>query len=149
MPKGLSSTKWRHSPTALETDPGALFDVLALLGHTRHPENAAGGVLAAGVGGRCMRADGQFVNAGRLVADARDADAVARYCAVEHLVLDDIGADPNDAGVVVTVLDARLGNNLTTVFTSNATPAELEDIYGPRGFSRLMCNALDAEDDRP
>jgi DNA replication protein DnaC len=128
-------------PERVETDPGALFDVLALLGPpgTRKTQLAASW-LRAWVIDAC--ADGQFVNAGQMVADARDADAVARYCAVEYLVIDDIGADPNDAGVMVTVLDARLGNNLTTVITSNATPAELEDIYGPRGFSRLMCNAL-------
>jgi DNA replication protein DnaC len=128
-------------PDRVGNDPGSPFDVLALLGTpgTRKTQLAASWLRAWVVD---VGADGQFVNAGRLVADARDAGAVARYCTVEHLVLDDIGADPNDAGVVVKVIDARLGNNLTTVFTSNATPAQLEDIYGPRGLSRLTCNAL-------
>jgi DNA replication protein DnaC len=88
-----------------------------------------------------MGVDGQFVSAEQLVRDARDADAMQRYMTVDSLVIDDIGVDPKDVDVVLRVVDARLNNGLRNVYTTNASPTQLKEKYGPRGFSRLRCNA--------
>jgi DNA replication protein DnaC len=85
--------------------------------------------------------DGQFMTAPDLVRNAKSVELIKRYTSVEILVIDDIGSDSNDVEIVLRIVDARLNNKLSTAYTSNATPTQLEEIYGPRGFSRLMCNA--------
>lgn len=86
-------------------------------------------------------ADGQFITAADLVRNAKSVELVKRYTKVKYLVIDDIGSDANDVEIVLRIVDARLNNKLSTTYTSNATPTQLKEIYGPRGFSRLMCNA--------
>jgi len=82
--------------------------------------------------------DGQFMTAPDLVRNAKSVELIKRYTSVEILVIDDIGSDANDVEIVLRIVDARLNNKLSTVYTSNATPTQLKEIYGPRGFSRLM-----------
>lgn len=122
-----------------EDGTGGLFDVLAILGPpgTRKTQLAASWLRREIFNDH----DGHFVSAAQLLRDARNEDAVARYCTIDTLVIDDIGADPKDVEIVLRVVDARLNNKLTTVYTANASPKQLNDVYGPRGFSRLMCNA--------
>lgn len=84
---------------------------------------------------------GQFVTARDLIKDAKSVELMKRYTTVDRLVIDDLGSDANDVEVVLRVVDARLNNKLPTAYTSNATPKQLREIYGARGFSRLMCNA--------
>jgi len=84
---------------------------------------------------------GQFVTARNLIRDAKSVELMKRYTTVDRLVIDDLGSDANDVEVVLRVVDARLNNKLPTAYTSNATPKQLREIYGARGFSRLMCNA--------
>ena len=95
---------------------------------------------------------GQFINAKQLVREIRRAwndrgvdetAQIERFGSAEALVIDDVGVDTSDGaiGILVEVLDQRLANEVPTCFTSNATPAELKDIFGPRGFSRLMASA--------
>lgn len=86
--------------------------------------------------------DGQFISAADLVRDARNAELIERYCTVDNLVIDDVAAYAGDVEIVLRVVDARLNNSLSTVYTSNASPKQLLEIYGPRGFSRLTCNAV-------
>ena len=85
--------------------------------------------------------DGQFIHAFTLAKDAKSPDLIKRYTSVGNLVIDDIGSDSADIEFVLRIVDCRLNNKLTTIYTSNATPTQLKKIYGPRGFSRLMCNA--------
>lgn len=84
---------------------------------------------------------GQFISASALVRDMKSAELIRRYTTVECLVIDDIGSDANDVETLLRVVDTRLNNGLSTVYTSNATPTQLKEIYGARGFSRLMCDA--------
>ena len=84
---------------------------------------------------------GQFVTTRDLIRDAKSVELMKRYTTVDRLVIDDLGSDANDVEVVLRVVDARLNNKLPTAYTSNATPKQLREIYGARGFSRLMCNA--------
>ena len=85
--------------------------------------------------------DGQFITAPDLVRTGKFVELIKRYTSVDILVIDDIGSDANDVEIVLRIVDARLNKKLTTIYTSNATPTQLKEIYGPRGFSRLMCNA--------
>jgi hypothetical protein len=84
---------------------------------------------------------GQFITGRDLIRDAKSVELMKRYTTVDRLVIDDLGSDANDVEVVLRVVDARLNNKLPTAYTSNATPKQLREIYGARGFSRLMCNA--------
>jgi DNA replication protein DnaC len=84
---------------------------------------------------------GQFVTARDLIRDAKSVDLMKRYTTVDRLVIDDLGSDANDVEIVLRVVDTRLNNKLPTAYSSNATPKQLREIYGARGFSRLMCNA--------
>jgi DNA replication protein DnaC len=84
---------------------------------------------------------GQFITARDLIRDAKSVELMKRYTTVDRLVIDDLGSDANDVEVVLWVVDARLNNKLPTAYTSNAAPKQLREIYGARGFSRLMCNA--------
>ena len=86
--------------------------------------------------------DGQFISAADLVRDARNAELIERYITVDNLVIDDVAAYAGDVEIVLRVVDARLNYSLSTVYTSNASPKQLLEIYGPRGFSRLTCNAV-------
>ena len=86
-------------------------------------------------------AHGQFTTAQDLVRNSKSVESITRYTSVEWLVIDDIGSDANDIEIVLRIVDTRLNNKLRTIYTSNATPTQLKGIYGPRGFSRLMCNA--------
>ncbi|MBC7620590.1 MAG: ATP-binding protein [Candidatus Saccharibacteria bacterium] len=85
---------------------------------------------------------GQFLTSYQLGDAALDSPEVKRASTVQNLVLDDIAADSRDLDAVVRILDQRLARELRTVLTSNARPDELKEIYGPRGFSRIFCNAL-------
>lgn len=57
----------------------------------------------------------------------------------ELLIVDDvgIGADPYAAQVMCEILDQRMGEELQTVVTTNATDSELATWLGERGYSRL------------
>lgn len=96
--------------------------------------------------------EGQFITAAQLVREVRRAwnergldetEILQRFGTLEALVVDDLGVDTSESAVrlLVEVLDMRLAHGLATCFTSNATLEELEEIFGPRGFSRLMAQA--------
>jgi len=94
----------------------------------------------------------QFITAAQMVREVRRAwdekgvdetEVLRRFGSIGCLVLDDIGVDATEGAVrmLVEVLDMRLANEVPTCVTSNATPKQLKEIFGPRGFSRLMANA--------
>lgn len=94
----------------------------------------------------------QFITAAQLVREVRRAwdergvdetEVLSRFGSIGCLVIDDIGVDATEGAVrmLVEVLDMRLANEVPTCVTSNATPKQLKEIFGPRGFSRLMANA--------
>lgn len=96
--------------------------------------------------------DGMFTTAAQLVRTVRDTwgtrgtnetAALERFCTVRNLVIDDVGVDTGEhaVSVLMEVLDARLANEVLTCYTTNASGTQLLEIYGPRGFSRLMANA--------
>ncbi len=84
---------------------------------------------------------GQFISASELVRDAKSVELIKNYITVKYLVIDDVASNANDVEILMRVVDARLNKRLSTVYTSNATPTQLKEIYGARGFSRLMCKA--------
>lgn len=56
------------------------------------------------------------------------------------LLLDDLGADCDQATVafITEILDRRIGNDLRTIITTNLIRKELQELFGERGYSRLM-----------
>lgn len=95
---------------------------------------------------------GQFITAAQLVREVRRAwnergvdetEVLERFGSIGALVVDDIGVDTSEGAIktVVEVLDLRLANGRETCFTSNLSGPELREVYGPRGYSRLMANA--------
>lgn len=95
---------------------------------------------------------GQFITAVQLVREVRRAwnergvdetEVVERFGSLGVLAIDDIGVDTSEGAVktVIEVMDLRLANGRETCFTSNLSAQELRDVFGPRGYSRLMANA--------
>ena len=73
------------------------------------------------------------------VRDAVDAKIEALRN-VPLVVLDDIGAERPSEWVrerLLTIINARYDNELATIFTSNLTPAELNEPLGARIASRV------------
>ncbi|MDB5779975.1 MAG: replication protein DnaC [Polaromonas sp.] len=96
--------------------------------------------------------EGQFITAAQLVREVRRAwddrsvdetKVLERFGTIDSLVIDDIGVDISEGviRILMEVLDMRLANDLTTCYTGCASPTQLKEIFGPRGFSRLMAKA--------
>ncbi|MBU0589454.1 MAG: ATP-binding protein [Gammaproteobacteria bacterium] len=96
--------------------------------------------------------DGRFISAAQLVREVRrswdhreidETEVIEHFGSVGALVIDDIGVDTSEGAVrvLVEVLDQRLANGVVTCFTSNLSATELREIFGPRGYSRLMAQA--------
>lgn len=66
------------------------------------------------------------------------ADDHDNGCAM--LLLDDLGVGCDQATVdfIIEILDRRTSNNLRTVITTNLIRKELQELFGERGYSRLM-----------
>ena len=71
-----------------------------------------------------------------------------RYCAVDILCIDDIGAEKvsewSRDEVLGTILQTRMNHNLTTFFTSNLTKQELENhfIMNDRADERIKARRI-------
>lgn len=134
-----------------EDDDDAEFTTMALMGST-----GTGKTHLAVLWLRNMVLEqgnpGQFITAAQLVREVRrawddrsvdESEVLERFGSMPSLVIDDIGIDTSEGAVriLVEVLDRRLTNEVQTCFTTNATARELQEILGPRGYSRLMANA--------
>jgi DNA replication protein DnaC len=89
----------------------------------------------------------RFITATQLAREAHSMAAeqavLNRYAAVGGLVIDDVGAITTEAAIrqLVDLLDMRLADGRETCITSNATPTQLLEIFGPRGRSRIFANS--------
>lgn len=65
-------------------------------------------------------------------------DELDNGCAT--LLLDDLGVGCDQAAVdfIIEIMDRRTGNNLRTVITTNLNRELLLEMFGERGYSRLM-----------
>jgi DNA replication protein DnaC len=138
-------------PWADESFSGSRFATLALLGTPGTGKTHLASIwLREHMIGQGM--EGQFITAAQLVREIRRAwdergvdetKVLERFGSLHALVIDDVGVDTSEGAVrlLVEVLDQRLANEMPTCITSNATPTQLREIFGPRGFSRVMANA--------
>jgi DNA replication protein DnaC len=94
---------------------------------------------------------GRFIDArtlSRRILNAREPErVVSEMASFDVLVIDDVLAadedcEPERVGALVEVLSARSMGRAFTCFSSNRSGDELLEVFGARGFSRLMHGAL-------
>ncbi len=75
--------------------------------------------------------------------DETKADNIALLLEPDYLFIDDLGTEPLLKNVTVegmyNVISERMRNNKKTVISTNLSPKQIQDYYGDRVFSRLLC----------
>ena len=81
----------------------------------------------------------------RHVGDAEDADGFAALLETPFLLVDDLGTEPMMRNITVEYLfllvNERMEAGLSTMATTNLTPAQIQERYGERVCSRLFDRA--------
>ena len=79
------------------------------------------------------------------VGDAEDADGFAALLETPFLLVDDLGTEPMMRNITVEYLflliNERMEAGLSTMATTNLTPAQIQERYGERVCSRLFDRA--------